>query len=54
MTYLAWATTLAPILISFSRSLISVRPWIGMVGRVVGTLQVTDPGKCGKECGTAE
>jgi hypothetical protein len=26
-----------------------------MVGRVVGTLQVTDPGKCGlKACGTAE
>jgi hypothetical protein len=29
-------------------------PRIGMVGRVVGTLQVTDPGKCGKACGTAE
>ena len=29
-------------------------PRIGMVGRVVGTLQVTDPGKCGKNCGTAE
>src|SRR5262245_42722843 len=30
-------------------------PWIGMVGRVVGTLQVTDPGKCrGKPCGTAD
>jgi hypothetical protein len=29
-------------------------PRIGMVGRVVGTLQVTDPGKCGKSCGTAE
>ena len=25
-----------------------------MVGRVVGTLQVTDPGKCGKTCGEAE
>ena len=25
-----------------------------MVGRVIGTLQVTDPGKCGKACGTAE
>ena len=25
-----------------------------MVGRVVGTLQVTDPGKCGKACGTAD
>jgi hypothetical protein len=25
-----------------------------MVGRVVGTLQVTDPGKCGKACGSAE
>jgi hypothetical protein len=25
-----------------------------MVGRVVGTLQVTDPGRCGKACGTAE
>ena len=29
-------------------------PRLGMVGRVVGTLQVTDPGKCGKACGTAE
>ncbi len=29
-------------------------PRVGMVGRVVGTLQVTDPGKCGKPCGTAE
>jgi hypothetical protein len=29
-------------------------PRIGMVGRVVGTLLVTDPGKCGKSCGTAE
>jgi hypothetical protein len=33
-------------------------PRIGMVGRVVGTLQVTDPSKCrkgkGKPCGTAE
>jgi hypothetical protein len=29
-------------------------PRIGMVGRVVGTLQVTDPGKCCKTCGTAE
>lgn len=29
-------------------------PRIGMVGRVVGTLQVTDPGKHGKACGTAE
>jgi hypothetical protein len=29
-------------------------PRIGMVGRVVGTLQVTDPGKCGKACGTAD
>jgi hypothetical protein len=29
-------------------------PRIGMVGRVVGTLQVTEPGKCGKPCGTAE
>jgi hypothetical protein len=30
-------------------------PRIGMVGRVVGTLQVTDPGKCfSKPCGTAE
>jgi hypothetical protein len=29
-------------------------PRVGMVGRVVGTLQVTDPGKCGKACGTAE
>jgi hypothetical protein len=29
-------------------------PRIGMVGRVVGTLQVTDPGKCGRACGTAE
>jgi hypothetical protein len=28
-------------------------PRVGMVGRVVGTLQVTDP-KCGKPCGTAE
>jgi hypothetical protein len=29
-------------------------PRLGMVGRVVGTLQVTDPGKCGKNCGSAE
>jgi hypothetical protein len=29
-------------------------PRVGMVARVVGTLQVTDPGKCGKACGTAE
>src|SRR5262249_42857613 len=29
-------------------------PRIGMVGRVVGTLQVTDPCPCGKPCGTAE
>jgi hypothetical protein len=29
-------------------------PRIGMVGRVVGTLQVTDPCKCSKACGTAE
>jgi len=29
------------------------RPRIGMIGRVVGTLQVTDPG-CFKTCGTAE
>jgi hypothetical protein len=29
-------------------------PRIGMVGRVVGTLQVTDPGKCCKTCGTAD
>jgi hypothetical protein len=29
-------------------------PRVGMVGRVVGTLQVTDPGKLGKPCGTAE
>jgi hypothetical protein len=30
-------------------------PRIGMVGRVVGTLQVTDPGKCCcRPCGTAE
>jgi hypothetical protein len=29
-------------------------PRIGMVGRVVGTLQVTDGGKCGSGCGTAE
>jgi hypothetical protein len=29
-------------------------PRIGMVGRVVGTLQVTDPGHCCKPCGTAE
>lgn len=28
-------------------------PRVGMVGRVVGTLQVTDPRKCGP-CGTAE
>jgi hypothetical protein len=27
-------------------------PRLGMVGRVVGTLQVTDPNKCGKACGT--
>jgi hypothetical protein len=32
-------------------------PRVGLVGRVVGTLQVTDPCKCGKHCkpcGTAE
>jgi hypothetical protein len=29
-------------------------PRVGLVGRVVGTLQVTDPGKCGKACGTAD
>jgi hypothetical protein len=29
-------------------------PRIGMVGRVVGTLQVTDPGKWCRTCGTAE
>lgn len=29
-------------------------PRIAMVGRVVGTLQVTDAGKCGKSCGSAE
>jgi hypothetical protein len=29
-------------------------PRVGMVGRVVGTLQVTDPGKCCKPCGAAE
>jgi hypothetical protein len=29
-------------------------PRVGIVGRVVGTLQVTEPGKCGKACGTAE
>jgi len=29
-------------------------PRIGMIGRVVGTLQVTDPGKCGKACGAAD
>jgi len=29
-------------------------PRVGLVGRVMGTLQVTDPGKCGKACGTAE
>jgi hypothetical protein len=29
-------------------------PRVGMVGRLVGTLQVSDPGKCGKACGAAE
>jgi hypothetical protein len=29
-------------------------PRIAMVGRVVGTLQVTDPGKHGKGCGSAD
>jgi hypothetical protein len=29
-------------------------PRVGMVGRVIGTLQVTDPGKHGKACGTAD
>jgi hypothetical protein len=29
-------------------------PRIGMVGRVVGTLQVTEPGPCCKSCGGAE
>ena len=28
-------------------------PRVGIVGRLVGTLQVTDPGKCGKPCGSA-
>jgi hypothetical protein len=29
-------------------------PRVGMVGRVVGTLQVADPGKCCKPCGSAD
>jgi hypothetical protein len=29
-------------------------PRVGMVGRVVGTLQVTDPGHCGHACGAAD
>ncbi len=29
-------------------------PRVGMVGRLIGTVQVTDPGKHGKACGTAE
>jgi hypothetical protein len=29
-------------------------PRVGMIGRVVGTLQVTDPGLCCKPCGSAE
>ena len=29
-------------------------PRLAMVGRLIGTLQVTDPGKCGKSCGTGE
>ncbi|MBL8793707.1 MAG: hypothetical protein JNM56_07375 [Planctomycetia bacterium] len=29
-------------------------PRLGLIGRVIGTLQVTDPGKCGKSCGTSE
>src|SRR5262249_21099247 len=29
-------------------------PRIGMIGRVVGTLQATDPGECGKACGGAD
>jgi hypothetical protein len=29
-------------------------PRVGMVGRVVGTLQVTEPGLCCKPCGVAE
>lgn len=29
-------------------------PRIGMIGRVVGTLQVTHPGKCCKPCGMAD
>jgi hypothetical protein len=29
-------------------------PRVGMVGRLVGTLQVSDPGLCGKPCGSAE
>jgi hypothetical protein len=29
-------------------------PRVGMIGRVVGTLQVTDPGKCCKPCGSAD
>jgi len=29
-------------------------PRVGLVGRVVGTLQVTDPGKCCKPCGNAD
>jgi hypothetical protein len=30
------------------------RPRVGMVGRVIGTLLVTDPRLCGKPCGTAD
>lgn len=29
-------------------------PRIGLVGRVLGTLQVTEPGWCSRSCGTAE
>jgi hypothetical protein len=29
-------------------------PRVGMLGHLVGTLQVTEPGKCFKACGTAE
>jgi hypothetical protein len=29
-------------------------PRVGMMAQVVGTLQVTDPGMCGKACGNAE
>jgi hypothetical protein len=39
--YLAWATTLVPILINFSRSVVSVQPWVDF-GRTTNCNPVAD------------